>query len=451
MSDGSTFPPPPINKTPGPGTPPPTDQTDASAVTPGSRDLASEMKAAAEPRSGMPVKLLSDRISDAIGIGGRLRALWNYISNSSTKSMDQAKLNVVAKDYLQSNPGEVDGILREITTNTSSQDPRIVHAFVAALKGISVDFSQPVLALYSLVQRFPVDQITPDLMRFCNNFPDQAQALAERQDLTWGLSKATCDANGMLPMCKHKEYQPAILDLIDSGLFDGNGQDAQIESFLANSAVRNNLFFKDGIQRYDMPHISLPNGVEILSNFGGANSEYCKNTGKPFNQAEYLKHILDQFKKAYGSTDEAVKAFKVLVQNFAGTGNTFGILKQILDQKLIETNDEASKYSMVSNYISLGSHTVQECRSQSTMRMDEGFNIRLNVTACISGKKLQEFNKSNEKNSSFTPFSQDTIFGITVNAHIPAVISDTMDQREQQGQQTTTFGIIESFGNGDSN
>ncbi|MDR1457462.1 MAG: hypothetical protein LBI47_01250 [Puniceicoccales bacterium] len=104
------------------------------------------MAAAAEPRSSMPTKLLGERIGKAIGIGGFFRALWNYISNSSTKSLGQAKLNVaekaklkeVAMDCLKSNSGGVDNILREITTDTSSQDPRIVNAFVAALKEIEL-------------------------------------------------------------------------------------------------------------------------------------------------------------------------------------------------------------------------------------------------------------------------------------------------------------------------
>jgi hypothetical protein len=84
------------------------------------------------------------------------------------------------------------------------------------------------------------------------------------------------------------------------------------------------------------------------------------------------------------------------------------------------------------------------------MWMDKDFNIRLNITACISGRGIQEFNERYEALLNFR-FHKDTIFGIAISSHIPAVISDTMDQREQQGRQTTTFGVIESFGGGSSN
>jgi hypothetical protein len=80
--------------------------------------------------------------------------------------------------------------------------------------------------------------------------------------------------------------------------------------------------------------------------------------------------------------------------------------------------------------------------------MDEDFNMEVNVTACVSGKGIQRFNKGREKMSGNIPFHEDTIFGITVSSYISAVISDSMDQRRQEGKQTTTFGIIESFGNG---
>ncbi|MDR1233146.1 MAG: hypothetical protein LBJ75_02720 [Puniceicoccales bacterium] len=425
------------------------------AVKPGETLLSPEMAAAAEPRSSMPNTDLVARStivlvekSQSMGVGGFFRALWNFISNSSTKSMDQARLNVVVKDYLQSNPGEVDGISQEIAANASSQDPKIVQAFVSALKGVNpkesvIEFSQSALALRSLAQKLPADQITPDLMTFCNNFPEQAQALAERQDLSWGLSQATCDKNGMLPMCKHNEYKPEILNLINAELFEGEGQDARIESFMADPAVASNLFFKDGVKRNDMPHISLPNGVEISSNFGNVNSEYCKNTGGTFDQAEYLKYILGQFKEAYGDTGEAAKAFKVFVQNFTGTGNTFAIRNQIMGQKMAETNN----LNKALFYDGLVSHSVESHRSQSTIRMDEGFNMEVNITACMSDKgSIQQLNK--KTNSSF---NEDTIFGITISTHIPAVISDSMDQRGQEGKQTTNFGIIESFGNGGSN
>jgi hypothetical protein len=72
--------------------------------------------------------------SKSMGVGGFLRALWDYVWNSLTKSWSQAKLNVVVEDYLKDNPEEVDDTIGEITTNTSSQDPKVVRAFVTALK-----------------------------------------------------------------------------------------------------------------------------------------------------------------------------------------------------------------------------------------------------------------------------------------------------------------------------
>jgi hypothetical protein len=83
--------------------------------------------------------------------------------------------------------------------------------------------------------------------------------------------------------------------------------------------------------------------------------------------------------------------------------------------------------------------------------MDKDFNINLNVTACTFGKMIQQFNEKHPSTSNISPFHKNTILGVTVSSHIPAVINDTLDQRRQNGKQTTTFGIIESFGNGGSN
>jgi hypothetical protein len=57
-----------------------------------------------------------------------------------------------------------------------------VADLVGNLKPV-VEFSQSALGLHSRAQRLSADQITPNLIAFCNNFPDQARAVAERQDL----------------------------------------------------------------------------------------------------------------------------------------------------------------------------------------------------------------------------------------------------------------------------
>ncbi|MDR1457461.1 MAG: hypothetical protein LBI47_01245 [Puniceicoccales bacterium] len=472
--------------------------------------------AAAEPQSSMPTKLLGDRIGKDIGIGGFFRALWNYISNSSTKSLDQAKLNVAAKDYLKNNSGEVDNILREITANRSPQDPHIVHAFITALKEIDqekfdglcaaakgfvdgvltegaqtssgitpanikhavdlvdrlksvIKFSPSALALHSLAQKLPVDQIeaqitpelitfcndfprlaqklpaeriTPELITFCNDCPEQARTLAERQDFHQKSFRGTNDDEGMLLVCNDSGYKPGILGLIDQGLFEGDRRDTRIESFLKDQAVTNNLFCKDGIQRYEMPHITLPNGVEILSNIGRSDSEYCKSTSGSYDQAAYLKYMLDQFKTAYGSTDEAIKAFKVFVQNFTGTGNTWvGVLtRPPADEAVFPGIDIQKKASLIGG-------TLAKNRIRSTMRMDADFNITFNATVCVSNEEgIQRINKTTKSS-----FPKDTICGITISSYIPAVINDTMDQCGQEGRQTTTFEIIGSLGSGGSN
>ncbi|MDR1233145.1 MAG: hypothetical protein LBJ75_02710 [Puniceicoccales bacterium] len=495
------------------GTP---DLVGSHAVKPSETPLSSEMAAAAKPPGSMPNTDLVTRTaamvkkSQSMGVGGFFRALWNFISNSSTKSMDQARLNVigqtklneVAKDYLQSNPGEVDGILREITTNTSSQDPKIVQAFVSALKevdqskfegfcsavkgsidgiltkgaqmssgitqdnikhvadlvgklGSVIEFSQPALVLHSLAQRLPADQITPDLIGFCNDFPEQAQALAERQDLQRTLFRGTDCNDGLTLACDDSHYDPEILSLIDAGLFEGEGRDVRIESFLKDPAVTGNQFYKDCIGRSGMPHVTLPNGVEILSNSGEAKvlmyrkerSEYNEmrgSVGLP-SPATYLRYVLDQFKAAYGNADEAAKAFKVFVQNSTGYGNTLGMV--MIKLKGEEAVCPGSNFVMKDRLISL---TLMQCVKQTTMQMDKGFNITLNVNTCMSGEKIKETNQYATELGE-QGFNENTIFGIAVSTYVPAVINDSMDQRGQHGKQTTTFGVMESFENGDSN
>jgi hypothetical protein len=310
--------------------------------------VKSKTAAAVGPRENMPDRSLFARATTAMeskpmGVGGFFRVLWNYTSNYSTKSwgqarldgIDQEELKAVIEDYLKDNPREVGKIMREITSNTESQDPRIVQAFAEALKkvnpkkfeilckrvknqinivleqgsqtssGITQDnikhavdlvnqlksvikFSQPALALHSLARRLPADQITPDLIAFCNVFPKKAQILAKRQDFQLTSFRGTNCDDGMLLMYKDSGYDPKILDLIDAELFEGDRRDTRIESFLADPAVKSNLFWIDGIQRHSIPHITLPNGVEILSNKWCDSSEYCKSTGEPYDQAKYL-------------------------------------------------------------------------------------------------------------------------------------------------------------------
>ncbi|MDR2603086.1 MAG: hypothetical protein LBC11_00795 [Puniceicoccales bacterium] len=455
--------------------------------------------APSEQRASMPDTSLVSRATTAIikksKSVGFLSAFWDYISNSSSKSWNQARLNVAAKDYLKANPKKINGLSQRIVANILSQDPRIVQAFAVALKEVDqkkfnsfhaaiknsidavltkwnitsdetkqivnlvgelnsmIEFSQPALALRSLVQRLPADQITLDLVAFCKDFPDQAQALAGRQDLQRESFQGTDCNSGLLVAYDDSRYNPKILDIIIPELFEGNEQDDQIESFLKSPAVKNNIFFVDGIQRCDMPHISLPNGVEILSNFGDANSEYCKKMGKPYNQAKYLKHMLDQFKKAYGSMDEAIKAFKVFMQNFTGSGNTLvGLIEKLISDKAVLPELEAglSELDLIRKAFFMNTVFTYN-RSQSMMRMDESFNINFNVTACTSGESIKSINSSHAMKESEFLFPEDTIFGITVSSHIPAVRNDTMDQRGQQGQQTTTFGVIDSLENRGSN
>ncbi|MDR0715544.1 MAG: hypothetical protein LBF25_02065 [Puniceicoccales bacterium] len=427
---------------------------------------------------------------------------------------------------LKTNPGKVDGILRGIIEDPSSQDPQIVHAFITALKEVDprkfenfcaavkgeidavltegakeksaitsgdkqyaadlvgklksvIEFSQPALALHSLVQKFSADQVKPELIAFCNdfpgvvqrlpaeqitlelitfcksltpewktfynNFPEQARALAERKDLKRASFQGTDHSNGLTLTYNDSCHKPKILSLINPGLFEGKDRDDQIESFLEDPAVTYNFFYMDGIRRREIPHISLPNGVEILSNFGGENSEYCKKTEKPYDQVEYLKYMLDQFKAAYGNTDEAVKAFKVLVQNFTGSGNTLGVCLSTLtlNETILPGFDSLYKNCLICA-------AFMRKRAQPMMQMDKDFNIDLNITACMFGEGIRQFNEQYESQiNALLP--EATIFGITISSHIPAVINETMDQRGQQGKQTTTFGTIESFGNGGSN
>ncbi|MDR2603085.1 MAG: hypothetical protein LBC11_00790 [Puniceicoccales bacterium] len=443
-----------------------------------------------EQRASMPDTSLVSRATTAIieksKSVGFFQALWNYISNSSTKSLNQARLNVAAKDYLKANPKKINSLLRNIAANILSQDPRIVQAFTVALKevdpekfedfsaavkgpvdtvltkgaqtssditsnnikyavdlldklGSVIEFSQPAFALHSLAQKLSTEQMTPDLIAFCKDFPDQAQALSKRQDLRQISFKGTDCDDGLILMYNDQNYKSEILNLITPELFEGEEtiRDAKIKSFTANSAVGDNFFYKDGVNRGNIPHISLPNGVEILSNFGYANSEYCKKMGKPYDRAEYLKYMLDQFKKAYESTDEAIRAFKVFVQNFTGTKNTLGpILGRISRLKEIDGHPVKQGWFAISNFV------LENCQLQSRMRMDEGFNIGVNITFCAFEKQSIESFNAKTKSS----FPKDTIFVVTISSHIPAMINETMDQRGQQGKQTTTFEILESRG-----
>jgi hypothetical protein len=454
---------------------------------------------AARQRESMPGESLVTRtaITENSKDIGFFRALWNYIWNSSTKSMDQARLNLAATDYLKAHSNEVDSIMEGIATHVGSQEPNIIHAFAAALKELAqgkieglqgkfgdfctavrrsmdavltegaqtpsnitsddikhaadlvgklksvIEFSPSALSLHSLVQKLPADQITPDLIGFCKDFPEQAQELAKRQDLRRISFQGTDDSNGLTLNYKDRSYDPEILDLITPELFEGADRDALIEDLLKNPAT-SSYFWVDGIRRSDMPHISLPNGVEILSNFGGGNSEYCTETGKPHDDPkysiEYLKYMLNKFREAYGDTDKAVKAFKVFVQNSTGVGNTFA---HIVDP-IIRKGNERMGTAQGPLYCLFVCETLQMCRSQPSMQMDENFNIRFNVSACRFGEGVQQFNEGKE--GSFE-LPKDTIFGITINSYIPAAINDTMDQCGQGGKQTTTFGMIESFSN----
>ncbi|MDR1173679.1 MAG: hypothetical protein LBK24_02705, partial [Puniceicoccales bacterium] len=346
----------------------------------------------------------------------------------------------------------VDIVLTEETqTPSDTMQDKIKHiAGLIGELGSMIEFSPSALALHSLAQKLPTDRITPDLIGFCNDFPEQAQALAERQDLQRTSFQATNYDDGMVIVCCDSHYKPEILNLIDAGLFEGEGREARIESFLKDTVVTDNQFFKD-LHRGGVPHATLPNGVEILSNFGEKEdlvygrerSEYREMTGKPFDKAEYLKYILDKFKEAYGNTDEAAKAFKVFVQNFSGSGNTVGnIMDRLAKEETTCPGDYFQRLAVVNEMFRC-------CLQQPTMRMDKNFNITLNINACLSGEKVNEINQHLVEGGDET-INENIMIGATVSTYIPAVISDSMDQRGQHGKQTTTFGVIASFGNGDS-
>jgi hypothetical protein len=450
--------------------------------------LKSEALVQETPLSKRTAQVLKN--SKSLGFVGWFRAIFDYIFNSSTKSWDQARINVAAKDYLKVNPKEAEQISQEVPEDILRVDTRVAQAFVGALKecrpdsfktfcsgvikqidfliergskepdGVSQDeiknaatlvgklalvlpagqnFSPSALALHALVQKFPDNGITPNLIVLCKNFPEEALALAKGQDFQMTQFTATNDKDGgLLLMYNARSYKPEILDLITPNLFEeGPDRDAAIGKLLASKEFQSNLVCGDGIQRQDIPHITLPNGVKILSNRGESNSEYCEEMGKPYDQAKYLKYMLDKFKAAYGTTDEAIKAFKVFVQNFTGSGNTL----EAIATKIYNNMPENSQLMMRAMNL-LGAFRGQENYVHAT-QMDKDFGIRLNIIVCAS--KEGEIETLNQRTISGPRLSKGDMFAITISSYIPAARNATMDQRGQRGAQTTHFTMMHSF------
>jgi hypothetical protein len=427
--------------------------------------------------------------SESLGFMGLFRAVLDRIFNSSTKSWDQARINVAAKDYLEANPNDAEQISQAMAEGILRMDLRVAQAFVGALMECRLDsfktfyskvmdqinevidqgskepasvsqdkiknaatlvdlvtpfltegqqIPSPALALCALVQKFPGNEITPDLIALCKNFPDEALALAKRQDCKITTFTATNDKDdGLLLMYMDRGYNPEIFDFITQDLFEeGPDRDAAIQNFLASAEFKSNLVFKDGIQRQGIPHITLPNGKEILSNRGSENSEYCRGTEKPYDQAEYLKYMLDKFKAAYGTTDEAIKAFKVFVQNFTSCGNTLGAI----GEKIVHSGAE-NVLLAIRAMILLDTFLGKE-NYVHAMQMDKDFGIRLNITVCTS--KEEEIETFNQPIPQYR-IRKDDMLALTVSSYIPAVINDTMDQRGQEGTQTTHYSLMYTF------
>jgi hypothetical protein len=339
------------------------------------------------PSSEVPATLSAMAKKAPTVFWGFWRTLINCIRHFT--SWNQTKLELTLKDALkEKNDGQIDELSCFMAENIDRLDPRITAAYAGVLEETqtraaeyfrsqvetcareklsspTIDHNSILLtatnanrvmdafasgdapaldiqAPLSLVQKIhaenPETTLVP-LDTFISQCPEYAQRLASKENISYMAQTATDDTNGMILACAGSGFNNGILDLIDEGLFEGAQNRAQnIGNFLKNAAVTSNLFYTDGINRHEIPHIILPNGVEILTNYipetnsvdaKFCESNFCKTTdangNKKYDHVEYLSYMLDRFEEAYGRED-AIRAFKVFVQNFTGSGNTLGVL-----------------------------------------------------------------------------------------------------------------------------
>jgi hypothetical protein len=419
------------------------------------------------------------------GIRGFWRTLINCILHLTSWSQTKLELAVktaLKKDESDSHIGEISHFMAE---NIDWLDPKIIAAYTEALKGTQAaeDFRNQVEAyareklssssmvhdsivttatnasyvtdalsdkdtstsnacgLPSLVQKIhtenPAMTLVP-LATFMDRCPEDAQRLASKNNISYMAQTATDVTNGMVLACMDPNFKLEILNLIDEGLFEGAQDRARnIENFLKNDAVTANLFYTDGIQRYEIPHIVLPNGVEILTNYAENNefcrSKFCKtidaNGNKKYDQAEYLAYMLDRFEEAYGKED-AIRAFKVFVQNFIGSGNTLGSILLAIH----------GVHPTLAPW--LGTMVPHEMRQG--MGMDKDFNITMNMTR-IMRTKAETIEKlhSNMKKAGYDipEITENSTLAVTINSTIPAKHNNTMNQGKD-GEQQTDWALI---------
>jgi hypothetical protein len=85
-----------------------------------------------------------------------------------------------------------------------------------------------------------------------------------------GSSVSESANSGLTLAHKNSNHNSKILNHITPNLFEeGPNRDAAIKHFLASTEFRNNYVFKDGIQRCQIPHITLPGREEIFPTIDG--------------------------------------------------------------------------------------------------------------------------------------------------------------------------------------
>jgi hypothetical protein len=235
---------------------------------------------------------------------------------------------------------------------------------------------------------------------------------------------------------RHETVRLAVGNLFAAGEVD----DARIAGFLKHESALGS-FIGDG-HRKEMPAMVLPNDVRVVSNED--REKFYKEIGKLDGgndnqfQIDYLKYLVGQFKKAYGS--RARNAFYVYMQNFTGPGNSMVCIGTLANRCTIPD------FTFTGVNLS-----VSQATRRLTMVMDENFNATYDVVYDMSLRKenaalVEEFKVRGEYPQWY---DGNAVIVATARVHIPAAYnpdaSDPYDQRGQKGKQETHTSVIASY------
>jgi hypothetical protein len=264
---------------------------------------------------------------------------------------------------------------------------------------------------------------------------------------------------------------------INENLFseDDPTQDAAVDALLAQDW---HFFIKDGLNRLEIPNMTLPGEISVSGNGKCGHNPHIKGyfqeiygdpivereTGRKvkfykgdrecvYDKKEYLKYLLGKFKKAYG--DKALQAFYVYMQNFTGSGNTSHGAAAFM---VIVGENLSNLYAVINGTNLHGERHV-------TMTMDENFNATYDIIFDIMPETYKELLRNDErrKNTSglegidmndphlIFNFDANEVVVVAIHSYIPAAhntdgadLYEQYDQRPNRGKQETNMSIIVS-------